>query len=761
MNVTSGFRRVLLSYLPVFFVISLTLLLLAYLALGEMSQRSAARANMLLSHSISQTIDDVLRGLDEWMMTELRGNEALKAFFAPASSAERQQKDYEAAAALSDMLRKQPMLHSVYVYRTLDQRVLTPSSLTPLDQFGDKQFIGANISTLHPLRWETKRLYREQPDAAAVPVVSLVKIASFSDRGLIVIHVSTERLSEMVSKMSQSKLHFVELVDAEGGVIASKLDGDESAASSGSGTESKTPDAGKELSLVRSDYTGWSVRSGIYNAGILEWVSSLFYLWMSIGFAVIVLGAVWLFYVTRRNYRPIELAASRIKAYARQKSEQLRIEEKKDEFKYIEAAIGQLLDQHSLMQVQVEENVVYRRRHVFLQLLEDAHYAGRAERRHASELSLLGLDPPVGGALAALVEIDQFHDFAARYDRRDQHLLKQVLSNVAKEIADGMQTRISLEWVNPHQLGLLFHQDATGDPDELERSAVNTLDHLRQWTEQNLTFTVTAGLGGYSESLGGLPRSYRDAQQMLGYKSSLGTNRLIMPADIDQPHDQMFRRLQDIRLICQAFRSGDPVWSERLDDLFRSVREALFTRDDLYQLFNMLTVHLHREMMELSAEFQEIWHNGFGRKLETITQRYETLDDMHAELEQVMREAFADMQAIREARSAHQTLQHVLTYIEEHFNDPDLSQAQVSAAFGYNASYFSRIFRDTFGVKFIDYITKVRMDKALELLRETDSPVQEIAEQVGYANALSFIRAFKKHTGTTPGNYRKDSPDAL
>jgi AraC-like DNA-binding protein len=49
----------------------------------------------------------------------------------------------------------------------------------------------------------------------------------------------------------------------------------------------------------------------------------------------------------------------------------------------------------------------------------------------------------------------------------------------------------------------------------------------------------------------------------------------------------------------------------------------------------------------------------------------------------------------------------------------------------------------------------------VELLRETSTPVQDIAEMVGYMNALSFIRAFKKHTGTTPGNYRKESPDAL
>jgi AraC-like DNA-binding protein len=755
MRKKSGFHRLLLSYLPVFFVIILTLLLLAYLSLSEMSQRSASKANMLLSHNISQTIDDALRSLDELVNNELRGNDAIKSFFTPVPAADRQQTDYEAAAAMNEMLRKHPILHSMYLYRTSDAKVLTPSSLIPLGQFGDKQFIGANISTLTPLRWEKKRTYMEQPDTKGVPVVSLVKIANLSDRSLMVIHVKTDALSDMIAKMSESKLNFVELVDGDGKLIASKRLAD---SADGRG---ETPDPGKELSFVRSEYTGWSVRSGIYNSSILDWVSSLFYVWISFGFAVIVLGAVWLFYVTRRNFRPIESVASRIEAFARQKSEQLRIEEKPDEFKYIEAAIEQLLDQHSLMQVQHEENIVYRRRHVFLHLLEDEHYAGRAEHAMPSELSLLGLEAPIGGVIAALIEIDQFHEFAGRYDRRDQHLLKQVLSNVAKEIAESASVRPCSEWVSPHQMGFIFHLDKLDEPDELERAAVGVLEKMRAWIEHNLSFTVTASIGGSCDGLDGLPDSYRRAQQMLGYKSSLGTNRLIVPADIAQPHGEMFKRLQDIRLICQAFRSGDPDWAERLNELYLSVREALFTRDDLFHLFNMLTVHLHREMMELPGEFQDIWYKGFGRRLDGIPERHETLDGMYAELDGLLQEAFGQMKAIREARSAHQTLQNVKAYIEERYGDPELSQAQVSSEFGYNASYFSRIFKESFGVKFIDYVTRIRMDKAVELLRETSTPVQDIAEMVGYTNALSFIRAFKKHTGTTPGNYRKESPDAL
>ena len=54
------------------------------------------------------------------------------------------------------------------------------------------------------------------------------------------------------------------------------------------------------------------------------------------------------------------------------------------------------------------------------------------------------------------------------------------------------------------------------------------------------------------------------------------------------------------------------------------------------------------------------------------------------------------------------------------------------------------------------YISNLRIQKAMELLRETDDSVKEIAAQTGFASDLSFIRAFKKQQNETPGQYRKN-----
>lgn len=65
------------------------------------------------------------------------------------------------------------------------------------------------------------------------------------------------------------------------------------------------------------------------------------------------------------------------------------------------------------------------------------------------------------------------------------------------------------------------------------------------------------------------------------------------------------------------------------------------------------------------------------------------------------------------------------------------------------------MFKEKTGQNILDYSTKLRMNEAKRLLKETDIPLKELGYQVGYYNVSSFIRRFKQTQGLTPGDYRK------
>ena len=79
----------------------------------------------------------------------------------------------------------------------------------------------------------------------------------------------------------------------------------------------------------------------------------------------------------------------------------------------------------------------------------------------------------------------------------------------------------------------------------------------------------------------------------------------------------------------------------------------------------------------------------------------------------------------------------------------------MAAKFYVNPSYLSRIFKDFYGVSFIEYATKLKMEKAICLLRETDAKGYEIAEKIGIKDPKYFSFCFKKYTGQTINEFRK------
>ena len=70
-------------------------------------------------------------------------------------------------------------------------------------------------------------------------------------------------------------------------------------------------------------------------------------------------------------------------------------------------------------------------------------------------------------------------------------------------------------------------------------------------------------------------------------------------------------------------------------------------------------------------------------------------------------------------------------------------------------TYLSRLLKQEIGVSFIEYLTHVRVQKAIQLIQDPATKLYEVAERVGYANQHYFSTAFKKVLGVSPAEYRK------
>jgi len=95
-----------------------------------------------------------------------------------------------------------------------------------------------------------------------------------------------------------------------------------------------------------------------------------------------------------------------------------------------------------------------------------------------------------------------------------------------------------------------------------------------------------------------------------------------------------------------------------------------------------------------------------------------------------------------------------VSYIAENYNR-DISLETVADKVYINPHYFSELFKKNLGTGFSEYITRMRIEKAKELLLIPEFKVKEISEMIGYRDSSYFIRVFKKSTGESPSVYRR------
>lgn len=92
-------------------------------------------------------------------------------------------------------------------------------------------------------------------------------------------------------------------------------------------------------------------------------------------------------------------------------------------------------------------------------------------------------------------------------------------------------------------------------------------------------------------------------------------------------------------------------------------------------------------------------------------------------------------------------------YIDRNYKK-DISAKDVAGILGYSDVYFSKVFKQLFDDNFINYLTKIRIDRAKVLLKDISFNIKEVGKSVGYADSNYFTKVFKRSIGISPSEYR-------
>lgn len=96
-------------------------------------------------------------------------------------------------------------------------------------------------------------------------------------------------------------------------------------------------------------------------------------------------------------------------------------------------------------------------------------------------------------------------------------------------------------------------------------------------------------------------------------------------------------------------------------------------------------------------------------------------------------------------------------YIGEHYSDPNITVAEIAQSIGISEGHLSHTFKKETDYTLLNYLTRYRIHKAMELLRDCRVKVYEVAQQVGYKDITYFSATFKKVVGISPSEYQDTS----
>ncbi|AIQ51826.1 helix-turn-helix domain-containing protein [Paenibacillus sp. FSL R7-0331] len=736
----SWYSRMLFSYFPVFLLVVSVLIFLAFMIITELSRSETQKANYISTSYIADTVERTLSDAQFSVLDEIENNYAYNDFFDKSGAAFPDDRSYEIVQSMNRLVERISLIDSIYIYRSKDRQVLSQSGYVDLDLTHEAAYIDQISQQQVQSGWSPVRMYQPRNAKAEYPVVSLARrlpIPLGSD-GYIVINISVYRLERLVDGLTNGELSFVRIKDSAGTLMydSSQASGDDI----------------RKLSTIQAESLDWTFESGLRAGRLFDWISVISYVWIVIGLVTISLGVLYIIYITRRNYRPIKQLMVRIQALQPHGKNEPAAAANPDELALMHTALDSLVQLTTDYERERYENLMIQRRQLFLDIMG-------GERLKDVQDRLTALDPFEGTR-----EFDAFVVFAAEINtadelkvlsRQEQNLLKFALTHVISDLMAEKQLQAWSEWVSGQRLAVLIglrRQPSEDSPQQLLELAKG----CHSWILDNLRLSLTFGVGHSVNRLQDIHLSYTAAAGVLSHRLSLGTEIAAVHMDRqEEPGLQSYKYFDNFTRLVREFRLSGENWRSRLEEILSSFRKDRLKDEEIYMLLEVMLQALEQELKGISETLDRQFALTGNGGLQEQIRKSKDLEEIRELLTGWLNETYHVYVSVNELKSHRVMIKEVKHYIEGNYANPDLSLNHLSERFQISGKYASYLFKEEFNMKFVDFLAELRVRKAKELLDNTQDSIQDIALQIGYANAITFGRVFKRVTGMTPGDHRK------
>lgn len=280
-------------------------------------------------------------------------------------------------------------------------------------------------------------------------------------------------------------------------------------------------------------------------------------------------------------------------------------------------------------------------------------------------------------------------------------------------------------------------------------------DRFCKYARRIIGAIVTIGISNVCNSIMGLQQSYKSAREAVSYRVVYGTSRAINMKEIvpQKTAQQTVSNNPGLSNLFKIIRIGSE--EDVIKAAGKYICQTILPENSLQQHYVYImelvialykfSVNNNINMGDFSGDIKELYNS-------LIDTGPDALKDW---LERTSL-SFREKLITERNKSTKSFVNQAVGYVHNNYADEGLSLDSVCSELGVSNSYFSTIFKKETGSSFISYLTDYRMDKAAEMLAETNEKSYIIAKNTGYTDPNYFSYVFKRRFGVSPSKYRTE-----
>ncbi|QYR23545.1 helix-turn-helix domain-containing protein [Paenibacillus sp. sptzw28] len=599
--------------------------------------------------------------------------------------------------------------------------------------------------------WRLWAFDPSRPESKDLTLVHKIPGGSMPAAGAIIIRLDQAKMSGLLKSMSPYDDGKTFLFHESGSLIASENGSSEFMRS----LQAQIASYGKGQGLFYFDWNHvtYSVSYGTFTRIGSDWmyvsaapitaitapvlIISKVILFVSTAVLLLALVLAWL--ASRSIYYPIERLVSRLGGGHRHE----------DEFMLIEREWTHLNRESLELHNRLEHQLPHVKESFLLQLIQGYLYA-YSEQDLIDRMRLYRWEVDERQFVILYIRFTGFTLPDGRFSQGDEGLATFAAVNIIEELAAERFNQSNV--LNFHDLsaGLLI---TTRKDDSYLQPLRDLCDRITQAINHILHMHVTIAVSNPTPSISRIPLLFEEAKLAVSYRIFDNDNQLIDMDRVNSAEDAQEPRY--------------PFAQER--DIIQSMRVGRMaeTESHLCEFLKALSVNGAKEidvqqgMLHLLGSIQHaILISGINpNRLFKGANMYELLSQIREPerilawfRDKVIRPFMRELDE-RSGAQVKRMVEETMIYIQQNFMR-DISLDNCADLTGTNPYFLSKTFKQVTGKNFIDYLTELRMERAKELLRESELKINDVAVTVGYQHSY-FNRIFRKQEGMTPTQYRE------